>query len=111
MFRLAGTSRNVRILSIAGVHTGFFPIDIGTLVNDDSEGSLSGSGISSVLDGQHGVYDQTAGSQVHRSSVNPTTTDIPYGVSKLWHNTALGEIRHWTNPGGGTLYKSAAFTL
>ena len=43
------------------------------------------------------------------SAVNPTATEIPAGYRQTWHNTALNEIRDWTNI-GGTLYKSAAYT-
>lgn len=44
------------------------------------------------------------------STLNPTTTDIPAGTRRAWYNSALGEFRDWANI-GGTLYKSAAYTL
>lgn len=55
--------------------------------------------------GLGGVAERT-----RTSASNPTTTEIPTGLSMWWFNTTLSELRYWYN-NGGTLQKTDAFTL
>lgn len=47
--------------------------------------------------------------KVYSGTVNPTVAAIPENQWVVYNNTALGEVRIWTNI-AGVLKKSAAFT-
>lgn len=61
LYRITGTSQNVRLLQMTGSFNGYFPIDIGTLVRDTSTNSPAGSGVEYLMTETAGSYSQADG--------------------------------------------------
>lgn len=58
-----------------------------------------------------GDWEQTVWDRlnVYTGTSNPTAAEVPEGQWVIFNNTALGEVRIWTNV-AGVMKKSAAFT-
>lgn len=61
LLRITGTSQNVSVRELFGFYNGYFPIDIGTLVNDTSDFSPNGAGVPYTLTDIRGTYSQKYG--------------------------------------------------
>ncbi len=70
LLRVAGTSQNVSCQEIAGTYNGYFSIDPGTLVYDDSTNSPAGSGVPYTITTAKGTYSQKYGKAVAGLDLN-----------------------------------------
>jgi hypothetical protein len=82
LLRVTGTSQNVAVTEFTGFQSGYFTLDIGTLVNDDSVSSPAGSGVPYIITTTTGSYSQRSGRGVPGLDLNNTFTGVTtFGVN------------------------------